>query len=177
MTELMHETEWRRGFTFRNNVSEIVFIPYAKVNGDYDGYTKMMADAIGNIGKNLIYIETQKYSTKSELFIKKQVSGRLSKGFIHSPTQLKLLRPLNAFTLAVAIVSCYWKHCTRKIWLMSSENESWKKVWLIWGPALDRMSLLVPFKHRMICPLPTHQRKISLYSCSYNEHNSIRRVP
>lgn len=84
-----------------------MFVPYAKVNGDYDGYTKMMADAIGKIGKDLIYIETQEYSTKSELFIKKQVSGRLSKGFILSPTQLKLLRPLNAFTLEVAIVSCY----------------------------------------------------------------------
>lgn len=35
----------------RNNVSEVIFVPYAKVNGDYDGYTKMMADAIGNLGK------------------------------------------------------------------------------------------------------------------------------
>lgn len=37
----------------RNNVNEVVFIPYAKVNGDYDGYTKMMGDAIVNLGKNL----------------------------------------------------------------------------------------------------------------------------
>ncbi|XP_031631959.1 probable alpha-aspartyl dipeptidase [Contarinia nasturtii] len=33
-------------FFKRNNVSEVIFVPYAKVNGDYDGYTKMMADAI-----------------------------------------------------------------------------------------------------------------------------------
>lgn len=38
-------------FILRNNVNEVVFIPYAKVNGDYDGYTKMMADAIKNLGK------------------------------------------------------------------------------------------------------------------------------
>lgn len=38
-------------FSFRNNVNEVVFIPYAKVNGDYDGYTKMMGDAIANLSK------------------------------------------------------------------------------------------------------------------------------
>lgn len=39
----------------RNNVNEVIFVPYAKVNGDYDGYTKMMADAISNLGKLFCY--------------------------------------------------------------------------------------------------------------------------
>lgn len=44
---------------FRNNVSEVIFVPYAKVNKDYDGYTKMMADAIANLGN--IYYNTNKF--------------------------------------------------------------------------------------------------------------------
>lgn len=35
----------------RNNVTEVIFVPYAKVNGDYDGYTSLMAGAISKFGK------------------------------------------------------------------------------------------------------------------------------
>lgn len=40
--------------TYRNNVTEVIFVPYAKVNGDYDGYTKLMAGAISKFGKILL---------------------------------------------------------------------------------------------------------------------------
>lgn len=41
-------------FNYRNNVTEVIFVPYAKVNGDYDGYTKLMAGAISKFGKILL---------------------------------------------------------------------------------------------------------------------------
>lgn len=41
-------------------MTEVIFVPYAKVNGDYDGYTKMMANAISTFGKSIVTFNIQK---------------------------------------------------------------------------------------------------------------------
>lgn len=43
-------------------MTEVIFVPYAKVNEDYDGYTKMMANAISTLGKPINF--TLFYSNK-----------------------------------------------------------------------------------------------------------------
>lgn len=40
----------KKSVSVRNNVKEVIFVPYAKANGDYDGYTKLMGDALSSFG-------------------------------------------------------------------------------------------------------------------------------
>lgn len=32
-------------------MKEVIFVPYAKANGDYDAYTKLMGDALSAFGR------------------------------------------------------------------------------------------------------------------------------
>lgn len=61
----------------------MIFVPYAKVNGDYDGYTKMMGDAIVKLGEiwslsaNLSTNDWNEHtlSLKSNVFFVSEITG------------------------------------------------------------------------------------------------------